>query len=373
MKARVTKTLVVGANKGAGEQPAASPSNLTARIFVKGLNWVGDAIIATPALAHLRQSFPKAHITLMVRPWVAAVYEHNPHVDDLWVFDETASYGAMYKAIKMVRQGQFQIGVALPNSLRSALLMQLAGIPTRYGYAIGPRKYSLNHPVKLEADVLELHQVYYYLRIVENFCGKVAGKVRLVLQSGELEQEEVKRLLAQQGLDRGRMRIGIAPGSINSQAKRWPAEGFAKVADRLTRAGADVLLLGSGKEQDVLKKVASLCQEPVHNLGGQLSLSQMIALTERLNGLICNDSGAMHIGAAVQIPTVAIFGPTQWTTTYPFSPLATIVRKEGISCAPCMLRDCPIDHKCMTQVAVDDVLEAFKKVLDQARKAKKSE
>lgn len=337
------------------------------KIFVKGVNWVGDAVIATAALARLRKTFPDALITLMVRPWVAPVYEHNPDITRLWVVDDAASLGAFWNAAKMIRKEQFTIGVAQPNSLRSAMLLALGNVRYRFGYAKGGRALFFNRGVKLRPEYLAEHQLFYYMHIIEEMCGKPGTREQLTLRPGDLEREEIRRMLAQMGLDRGQPLIGIAPGSINSSAKRWPADRFAALADRLTReANAQVLLLGSMKEADVLDRVERGCHEPVHNMKGKLSLGQLIALTEKLSGLICNDSGAMHIGAALGTPTVAIFGPTEFTTTYPFSKSAKIIRKP-VDCAPCMLRECPLDHRCMTGVAVEDVFELFKQVVREER------
>lgn len=337
------------------------------RIFVKGLNWVGDAVMSTPAIHLLRETFPEASITLMVRPWVAAVYEHNPDIDDLWVIDDSASSMAFMKAVKMVRKGRFHIGVALPNSTRSGLLLKMGGVRVRIGFKRGGRWMLLNKSVTLDPELLEDHQVYYYLGMLEPLCGKPVGQARQVLVPGDIEREEVRRLLAQEGLDLGRPRVGIAPGSINSNAKRWPAERFAALIDLMNeKTGVDILLLGSAREQDVLDRVASLCKTKVYNMGGKVSLGQLIALMELLQGMVCNDAGAMHMAAAMHVPTVAIFGPTEYNTTYPFSPVAKLVRKP-VECSPCMLRECPIDHRCMTGVSVEEVFETFKEMLKKAR------
>ena len=337
------------------------------KIFVKGVNWVGDAVIATPTLAKLRQTFPDAQITLMVRPWVAPIYEHNPDITNMWVLDEAASLTNFYRAVKMVRGEHFTIGVALPGSIRAGLLLLQGNVKYRFGYSIRGRWMLLNRAVKLHRDYLEEHQLFYYMHIIEEMCGKPAAREQLVLKPGDLEREEVKRMLALAGLDRGQPLIGIAPGSINSNAKRWPVERYAALADKLAHeTHAEVLVLGSMKEADVLDRMEKKCQAKVHNMKGKLSLGQLIALVERLSGLICNDSGAMHIGAALGTPTVAVFGPTESSTTYPFSKASKIVYKP-VECAPCMLRDCPIDHKCMTGVEVDAVFDALKQLVVEVR------
>jgi len=349
--------------------PPAAAAGQPLNLFVKGLNWVGDAIMATPALARLRRAYPQARITLMVRPWVAAVYEHNPDVDQLWVHDDATSLSAFWKAVRMIRGGRFTIGLALPNSFRAAALLYLGQIRYRYGFRRHRRGWLLNRGVEPDAELLEGHQVFYYLRLIEELSGKSADPVKLVLNPGQIEREEIRRLLAQRGLDRGRPLIGLAPGSINSNAKRWPADRFAAVGERLAeKTGAEILLLGSMKEKDVMDRVAARSKVPMHAVGEELNLAQLIALIERLSGMICNDSGAMHLGAALRVPTVAIFGPTTHTNTYPYSPSAVVVRKADVECAPCELRECPIDHRCMTGVTPEEVFEAFKKVVKESRK-----
>lgn len=346
------------------------PDTTPGRIFVKGLNWVGDAIISTPALAHLRRTHPNAVITLMVRPWVAPIFANNPDINDLWIHDEAESTKAFMKAVGMVRKGRFDVGIALPNSYRSALLLKMGGCKWRIGYDIAGRGMLLNGAIAVKPNNLRLHQVFYYLGLIEEFCGQPGNDNRLVLTPGDIEREEIAALMRQRGLDRGRPMIGLAPGSINSDAKRWPAERFAELADRLAgEQGTEIILLGGTPEMAVLEQVAANAKTKVHNLCGELSLGQAIAMIDRLAALICNDSGAMHIGAALGVPTLGIFGPTEWDCTYPFSRRAKIIRKEGLDCAPCMLRECPIDHRCMTQISVDDVIGSLKALFREIRKA----
>ena len=176
---------------------------------------------------------------------------------------------------------------------------------------------------------------------------------------GKPEQDEIRKLFRDREIQPGRMRVGLAPGSINSNAKRWLPERFAEVADKLyNEAKAEVFLLGSSKEKDVVDRVEKLCKTPVCNVASDLSLAQVIALIEQLHAFIGNDSGAMHLAAALKVPTVAIFGPTQWKTTGPFYAKSKIVR-HPVDCAPCMLRECPIDHPCMTGVEVREVVRSF--------------
>lgn len=336
------------------------PLEVRGNIFVKGLNWVGDAIIATPALRRLRKGFPDSRITLMVRPWVAAVYEHNPDIDELWVMDDSAEF---FAAARRVRKGKFTLGIALPNSFRSAALMALGQIPHRVGYSRGARSLLLTRRVTIDPKIMGQNQVYYYLHLIDWMFDQKMEVPKLVLNSGEKERESVAKLLRERGIEAGRPWIGVAPGSINSDAKRWPAERYADLCDRLVQGmKARVFLLGSPQEKRVVDQVASLCKEPIENMVGEIGLGELIAFMERLHAFIGNDSGAMHVAAALDVPTVAIFGPTEWTTTAPFTTKSKIVR-HAVECAPCMLRACPLKgavrHQCMTKIEATDVIKGL--------------
>jgi heptosyltransferase II len=339
------------------------------RVFVRGVNWVGDAVMSTPALTRIRRAFPAAKITLHARPWVAAVYEHNPDIDELWVEDETSSPGAIYALARKIRAEHFDYGFVFPNSFRSAALLFLGGVTERIGNerrrmrpwerAFESRAFMLTRAIPLTSELLDRHEVYHYLNMVKWLPGGDEGEPRLVLNPGPEERRYVTGLLDRRGAASDALRVAVAPGSINSNAKRWLPDRFAAVADRLRREhGAEVYLLGSEAEREVLDEVERLCVEPVQNLGGELNLGQVIAFLELAHGFVGNDSGAMHLAAALETPSVAIFGPTRWVNTAPFSPLSVVVR-EPVECAPCMLRDCPIDHRCMTRIDVERVMKTF--------------
>lgn len=333
------------------------PLEIRRKVLIRGVNWVGDAIMVTPALRQLRHWFAGSHITLLVRPWVAAVYENNPDIDELWIEDDSASIGAFLSVARRIRHERFDFGIALTNSFRSAALLAMGQVKHRIGFARGWRSFMLTRAVELDDDILNVHQVYYYLRLIEWLRDEKVEAPKLVLEPNDRRRAEADAILSERGIRPRRMLIGIAPGSINSTAKRWLPERFAQLADRFQReTGAEVLLLGSEKESAVLAEVGNLCESTVHNLSGSVDLAQLIAVMERLDLFIGNDSGAMHIAAALRVPCVSIFGPTEFNTTYPFSISAKIVR-SNVDCSPCMLRTCPIDHRCMTRVSVDEVVE----------------
>lgn len=340
------------------------PYSQRRKILVRGVNWVGDAIMATPALRRLRRAYPDSKITLLIRPWVAPVYLHNPDIDELWIEDDSASRRDFLAVARRIREADFDLCILFPNSFRSALLAWLGRAFHRVGHARSIRSFLLTRPVKIPDGLLERHEIFYYMNLIEWMMDSKPEPPELVLFPGKNEEASVEALLNANGIPAEAMLVGIAPGSINSEAKRWSPRRFAQVADRLTsESGAAVCLLGSETETDVLAEVESKCTERVHNLSGKLSLGDLIAFVNRTALFIGNDSGAMHVAAALRVPSVAIFGPTDFRTTSPFSPLSKIV-SHPVDCAPCMLRECPIDHRCMRGVAVHDVL-AMVKALDR--------
>lgn len=329
------------------------------RILVRGVNWIGDAVIATPAIRALRRAWPEARIVVQCRPWVAPVYEDNPDVDDLICVDDKASKRAWLSSVGQVRRGKFDLGVLLPNSFGTALAMRLAGVKRRYGYARDGRGWLLSDPQPVTDSILKSHQVDYYLNIVREIVDFDGAERKLVLSARDETRESVAKLLEEHGIGPDEPIIGLNPGAAFGTAKRWLPKRYAELADRLIEErGVKIVVTGSPSEADVGLHIAGLAERPIVNLAGKISLGELIALMERLDLYVTNDSGAMHIAAAIETSIVAIFGSTDWITTSPYSDKAVIVRKDT-DCAPCLLRDCPTDHVCMTKIEVEDVMEGI--------------
>lgn len=338
------------------------------RIFVKTVNWVGDAVMVTPALRALRRAFPDAHITLMARPWVGDVYEANPDIDRLWLGDETRSLWWFRQYARRIREAHFDLGVSLPNSFGAAMLLKMGGIPRRLGYSRDARRLLLTHPVPVTTEILEVHQVRYYLNLVGAIADISGASEELVLPLAESAGQNAQDLLQGFG-DPGAPLVGVCPGAAFGSAKRWYPERFAQVADALQKEhDARIAIVGSPKEAPICRAVEEAMQRPALNLCGASPLRGLIGLVDRMQLFLCNDSGAMHIAAARQTPLVAVFGPTDWKTTAPWSPAASLVRREN-HCpkCPCLLRECPLDHACMDVVSVEDVLAEARRSLASGR------
>lgn len=351
--------------------------DLINRVVVRGANWVGDAAMTVPALRELRRVLPGAHVTLATRPWAEALFAGAEFVDEVVAVSESkVAARSVWADAREWRARRFDLAVLFPNSFAPALSARLARVPYRIGYATQGRGALLTHTLPVPEWRSKRHEIFYYLNVV-------VGLERLLRGSSEIEtrepdaslavgadrRREAVALLREFGVMESRPLVALCPGSTNSRAKRWPSERFAALADMLAeRAGAQVFLVGAGEELDISEEVARGARTRPHVLTGRTNLAQTAALLSAADLLVTNDTGPAHVAAAVGCSVVVIFGPTNPETTRPFSTLAEVVRKPP-ECAPCMLRDCPIDHRCMTAVTAEDVFERAAHALEARRAA----
>ena len=332
------------------------------RIVVRGTNWVGDAIMSVPALRALRRLFPEAEITLATRPWAKGLFAEADFIDDILIYDRRGAFSAFGQAREW-RRKSFDLAVLFQNAFEAALIPFLAGVPFRFGYATEGRKLLLTHSIALPDWRSSKHEVFYYLYLIAALEQALSGgntvcdhEPDISLALSEFRQAQASALLRANGLTEGKGIVAICPGSINSRAKRWPPEKFAALGDRLLEDNRNVILIGSADEREVSDEVTKRMKHEPVVLTGKTSLEQVTALLGLVDLVVTNDTGPAHIAAALGRPTIVIFGPTNPLTTRPFSPLAEVVRHPP-DCAPCMLRDCPIDHRCMTAITVDEIFE----------------
>jgi heptosyltransferase-2 len=335
-------------------------SKLPERIIVRGANWVGDAVMTVPALREIRRLFPAAHITLATRPWARGLFAGAEFIDELQIH-EGSGLRAVVQQVRQWRKQNFDLAVLFPNSLETALVASLARVPLRFGYATDGRQALLTHPLAVPEWRGTKHEVYYYLRIVAELEWLLKQEQTFLdtQPNGALEISSGRKAAARDFLRThgvecghdGRKLIAICPGSTNSRAKRWPTERFAVLADQLiNELPADVIVIGSQSELEVSHEVVRQMRNQPVVLTGKTDLAELVAVLSQVDLLVTNDTGPAHIASALGRPTLVIFGPTNPLTTRPFSPLGEIMR-EPPDCAPCMLRDCPIDHRCMTAIS----------------------
>lgn len=337
------------------------------RILIRAVNWVGDAVMTTPAIGAIRERFPQAEITLLANPLVSQLFSPHPWIDRVISFDRTGTHRGVagkLRLAKELRKEAFDAAIVLPNSFDSALVPWLAGIPVRLGKSSDGRGLLLTGRYRPDDRMPCDHEVEYYLGLVNHF-GISGTAVAPYLATTPVEDAEAAVLLAEHGIQGDDFVLGINPGAAYGSAKRWYPDRFADVAQQLARLEhAKVVIFGGAGETDIAAEIEQHVGNACLNLTGRTSVRGLMALIRRCSLFVTNDSGPMHIAAAFGVPLVAIFGSTDHATTSPYTDRAVIVRKE-IACAPCKLRECPTDHRCMTAVTADDVVRAAEHLLEK--------
>jgi heptosyltransferase-2 len=330
------------------------------KILIRGPNWVGDAVLAVPAMKAIRARFPEAEITLLVRPWVAGLFSSAPYVDKVWSESKPSSLQNWFRIAREIRQRQFDLALLLPNSFESALMMFMGGVPRRVGYATDGRRCMLTTAVTRVPE--PRHQIDYYLDLAKALAA-VTDRPSINIEATVSERDSARELLAAEGIPRTAPFLVLNPGAAYGSAKRWRQDRFANVADNLaSELRLYVAIIGSESERVIADQVCERMATRTSILNGKTSLGTLIGVLAESSLMITNDSGPMHIAAALGTPTVAIFGPTDETNTGPCGPRTRIV-KHAVECSPCLLRDCPIDHRCMNAVTVDEVCRAAKELV----------
>ena len=327
------------------------------RILVRGTNWIGDAVLTTPALVAIRKGFPQAKIALLAKPAIAELLHRHPAVDEIVLYRDPgphAGLGGKLTLARLLRRGRYDLAILFQNAFEAAAITALAGIPNRYGYATDGRSFLLTHRIPLTPKIRRSHQVHYYLELLRPLGIPVHPEPPTLLTTAEEDAEAIEHLRAFE-VDVKKVLIGLNPGSVYGTAKRWLPERFAEVADRAAAEhGGVVLIFGGQGEEELGAALAGKMTAPTLVLSGRTTVRRLMALIKQCRLFITNDTGPMHIATAFGVPTVAIFGPTDPLTTSPFGSGHELVR-HPVDCSPCLLRECPIDHRCMQGISVEMV------------------
>ena len=333
------------------------------RLLIVSPNWLGDAIMALPALGDVRRHFPAARLIVAARRAVASLFSLSPVVDDVIVMEWAGRFlarGPRRRDEATLREARADAALLLPNSFASAWLVKQAGIPERWGYAADLRGPLLSRAVARPA--IRRHQSEYYRHLVREL-GVENGPVDPVLVVPSPAVGQARELLRLHGWDEARPLVVLAPGAAYGGAKRWPPEHFAAVATRLVQEqGAHCVLVGSGADTETTRLVRSLvlndARSWVSDVSGETTIETLAAVMSLARASVSNDSGAMHLAGAVGVPLAALFGPTRERETAPLSRPGSRVEVliNHVWCRPCMLRECPLDHRCMKGLRPEKVL-----------------
>ena len=334
------------------------------KILIRATNWVGDAIMALPALRVVREKFAHAELTILARPYVLDIYREQGIADELIAYDSTGEHRGILGREKLaarLRERKFDVALLLQNAFDAAWLAWRANIPERIGYARDGRSWLLTKPVEVpKKGEIPDHEKFYYLELLQRaeWIERLPEVEWIELKVSPERRVSAETLLAEAGARSGIARIAVGAGASYGSAKCWLPERFAEALNGLTaQRDADVILFGTSSEAAVSTAItAGLRKKPV-DLTGKTSIADLPALLSRCNLFIGNDSGAMHVAAAVGLPIVAVFGPTDPNGTAPVAPKCTVVQEKPY-CSPCFLRRCPTDHRCMKAVTPAMVVSA---------------
>jgi heptosyltransferase-2 len=349
------------------------------KILVRGTNWVGDAVMTIPALRQLRRVFADAKISLHTRGWAKGIFQDADFLDEILVFDKTGSkIKDAFNQSNALRAGNFDLAVLFPNSFETALIAKWAKIPRRFGYAKEGRSFLLSNAVPIPIWKNERHEVFYYLNLIAEIEKQALNTQTVSTSQPEFDlrvsgerRGAARKILEENKIDLSRKIVALGVGSTNSRAKRWSAANYAELNDRLqSDLNANVILVGAKDELDVSSEVFEKSRLKPFVLTGKTSLDEIVAVLSEIDLLVSNDMGLAHIAPAVGTETLVIFGPTNEKTTRPFPEIADIIR-VNVECSPCMLRDCPIDHRCMTRVAPEAVFAKAAEKLNAKPRSRK--
>lgn len=342
------------------------------KILIRATNWVGDAVMSLPAIRAVRSRFPEAEIAVLAKPWVADLYARETAIDRVIPYDAPAGWKGWtvkWQAARKLAGERFDMAVLLQNAFEAAAVVWLAGIPRTVGYARDGRGLLLTHPVAVpERGAIPEHERFYYLELLSRaglFSERRAcADIRL---EGSSEAASAGREhLARAGMS-GAV-IGVSPGAAYGTAKRWLPERFAAAALEIAhQREAGIALFGSKTEAELCRGVAEIIEQSgghVRSFAGQTSLREFLEMAAACSLFLTNDSGAMHVASAMGVPSVTVFGATNDAVTGPTGPFARVIR-HAVDCSPCLLRECPIDHRCMTRVSSAEVVQTGMALLDE--------
>jgi heptosyltransferase-2 len=345
------------------------------KILIRATNWVGDAIMALPALRAVRGRFPDAEIAILALPYVADIYRDQQVCNSLITYDRKGAHETFSGRERLageLRAQKFDIALLLQNAFDAAWIAWRAGIPQRIGYARDARTLLLTKSVAVpKSGEIPAHEKFYYLELLRR-AGWIEGLTEestITLNVPEQRRERAAEFLVASGALPAAVRIAVGAGASYGSAKCWPPDRFAEVLKNLQQQiDADVILFGTAAEVRVSAAIASGMRRPPIDLTGKTAAADLPALLSHCHLFVGNDSGAMHIAGAVGLPVVAVFGPTDPHGTAPVTPRCTIVQQRPY-CSPCFLRRCPTDHRCMTAVTPLMVESAARFWLSEVRPA----
>lgn len=337
------------------------------RILVIHTAFIGDVVLVTPLLADLKRMYPEASVDVMVTPRARPILDCDPHVEQVIVFDKRGNDAGLRGFMRLaaqVRRGAYDWVVSPHRSLRSALLARWSGASVRIGFDTSAGRLLFNRVVTYRPDLHEIDRN----RLLLSTWEEVTDPSSLCVYVCESDRQQVDSILDVAGFQYELKTVALAPGSV-WKTKRWPLNYFKALVGLLVDEPLNIILLGGAEDRELTDQIAHLWPERVLNLAGELSLRESTEVIRRSTTLVTNDSAPMHLGAAVNIPVIALFGPT--VPSFGFAPQGDqhIIVEKRLDCRPCSRHGgprCPLKHhKCMRDLSPRMVYQHVKKVVEQ--------
>ncbi len=324
------------------------------KILIRGVNWIGDAVMSMPFISGLAHAWPDAEIHVLTRPHLAELYKYNPYIESLIPVNDKRRFSGWRGVIKKIRKMKFEQALCLPHSFSSALFLFFAGIEKRYGRACSGRSMLFTHPVYGKIEDYTAHQSDYYLEMLFAVTGFMPNERLPLVYLSDVQRNRASELL----MNLKRPVLGIFCSAAYGPAKIWPQENFAELGRRyISKTGGSVLLFGGSSDAQVNEKIMASIGNGALNIAGLTDLLESVAVMERCDAVVANDSGPMHLAAASGTKTVGIFGSTNPARTAPLGINATYISKN-LPCAPCMAHKCRLGtYECLRSITPDDVLK----------------
>jgi len=337
-----------------------------AKILVKGVNWIGDSLFITPALSALRKGFPNSHISLLINPWVREIFDGNPDLDEIIIYDEKGKEKTLKGKIRFIqslRNRNFDMGIIMqPRSYKAALFVYLSRIPQRIGYSHSLRNLLLTR--RVAPPTTPVHDIDMFLNIVLSL-GVAPARKEPYLPFSPKADDWADRFLEERGVNKGELLIGINPGAFK-QSKRWPEPRYAELSDILIKEfKAKVIIFQGPGEDEIIEKVVSLMREKAIIV--KASIKELAAFSRKCKLFVGNDTGPMHVAAASGTPVIALFGPADPQRSRPWGRNHVVIKKD-LPCSPCSRVVCK-ELTCMESIIVEDVLQAIQSQLKRIEKS----
>lgn len=337
------------------------------KILIRSVNWVGDTVLTFPAVQAIRDLFPHSQISVLTNDIVADLWMRFPFVDEILTYKKRKGIEFFledFRIYNILRKKNFDLAFIFPRSFHSAFQVYLSQIPIRIGYKDSGRSLLLSYGVLKQQDVFKIHRIFFYKRLVEIFGNDIADYSPKIFLRQE-DRAYAERFMSGFGISNHTPVIGLNPGATYGLAKCWSPTKFGELGKRISKKwGAKVIIFGNINEKPIAQKILSIIGEDGIDLSGKTTLIELAALLERCKLLITNDTGTMHLSAALETPVIAIFGSTDPKRTGPWGN-GHIVIKKDVPCSPCFKRICPGDHRCMELITVDEVEEIVNKKLSE--------